>query len=285
MANYFENMALFSRNNVQVWFMSDDPDENQQIQVLNNTGTIAPDSVTAFGDNDVFYLSESGIRSLRARDTTNAAFVNDVGIAIDPLIQNELLTNNVAAERAKGFLEPREGRFQLAIGSTIYVFSFFPSSKISAWSTYEPGFNITGVDKVGQTIVCRSENALYQVGSSVQRLYDSRLVKVITPFMAGNDPTIIKTWSGLDMACQGTWDVYIALDPLRVDEDGVPDENYFEKIGSITNTTYAESGGENGHCGFDAISSHISLMLICRTPGYARVGNIAIHYNGGEDTQ
>lgn len=286
MANYFENMAIFSRNNVQVWFMSDDPDENQQIQVLNNTGTIAPDSVTAFGDNDVFYLSESGIRSLRARDTTNAAFVNDVGIAIDPLIQNELLTNNVEAERARGFLEPREGRFQLVIGDLIYVFSFFPSSKISAWSTYEPGFKISGVDKVGQTIVCRSGNALYQVGSSTRRLYDQREVKIITPFMAGEDPTIIKSWTGLDIACQGTWEIYIATDPLRVDENGVPDEAFFEKIGTITGTTYAETGGENGHCGFDAMSSHISLMMICRTPGYARIGNIAIHYpSAGENSQ
>lgn len=282
-ANYFENMAIFSRNNVQVWFMSDNPNENSQLQVLNNSGTIAPNSVVEFGDNDVFYLSESGVRSLRARDTTNAAFVNDVGIAIDPLIQEEILRNNLKAEQAIGFLEPRQGRYLLAIDGTVYVFSFFPSSKISAWSTYRPGFEITGIDAVGQTVVCRSENALYKIGSSVERVYDARQVKIITPFMFGDDPSIIKTFTGLDMACQGTWDIYIATDPLRVDENGEPDETYYERIGTVTNTTYAESGGENGHVGFDAISSHISLMFICRTPGYARIGNVAIHFaDGGE---
>lgn len=281
MANYFENMALFSSNNIQVWFMSDNPDENQQIQVLNNTGTDAADSVTAFGDNDVFYLSQSGIRSLRARDQTNAAFVNDVGIAIDPLIQDELLTNSIKAARAKGFLEPRQGRFQMVIGDTIYVFSFFPSSKISAWSTYKPGFEIEAVASVGQTIVCRSGTALYKVGATTSRLYDSRQVKVITPFMAGKEPSTIKSWIGLDMACQGTWDVYIATDPLRVDENGVPDEAFFERIGSITGTTYAETGGENGNIAFEAVSSHISLMFICRSEGYARIGNVAIHIADG----
>jgi len=284
-ANYFENIAIFSRNIIQVWFVSDDPNENSQIQVLNNTGTIAPKSVVEFGDNDVFYLSESGIRSLRARDATNAAFVNDVGIAIDPLIQEEILSNNIAAERAVGVLEPRQGRLLMAIGGTVYVFSFFPSSKISAFSTYRPGFDIKEMDSVGQTVVCRSENALYKIGSSTERVYDARPAKMITPFMAGTDPSIIKQWVGLDVACQGTWDVYISTDPLRIDENGQPDENYFEKIATVSGTTYSESGGENGHVAFDAISSHISLMMISKSDGYCRIGNVSIHIADGGEKQ
>jgi len=285
MANYFENMAIFSRNNVQIWFMSDDPDQNQQIQVLNNTGAVSPLSVVEFGDSDVFYLSESGVRSLRARDTTNAAFVNDVGIAIDPLIQEELLQNNLEAEKAIGFLEPRQGRYMLVIGNKVYVFSFFPSSKISAWSTYLPGFNIKGIDSIGQTIVCRSDSALYKIGASTRRVYDARQPKIITPFMAGEDPSLLKTFSGMDMACQGTWDVYVATDPLRVDEDGNPDEAFFRKIATVNGTTYADDGGENGNIGIDEMSTHISLMFKCRSNGYARIGNVSIHINDGGNKQ
>lgn len=285
MANYFENMALFSRNNVQIWFMSDDPTENSQVQVLNNTGTISPGSVVEFGDNDVFYLSESGVRSLRARDTTNAAFVNDVGIAIDPLIQKELLENNTKAEKAKAILEPRQGRYLLPIGSTIYVFSFFPSSKISAWSTYAPGFEINGIASIGQTIVCRSASALYKIGSTVQRVYDAKKAKIITPFLSGDDPSILKQFVGLDAACEGTWDVYCSVDPLRVNADGTPDEDYFEKIGTIVDTTYAESGGENGHVPMDQQSTHISLMFISKNSGRARLGNVAIHIAEGGSKQ
>jgi len=285
MANYFENMAIFSRNNVQIWFMSDDPDQNQQIQVLNNTGAVSPLSVVEFGDSDVFYLSESGVRSLRARDTTNAAFVNDVGIAIDPLIQEELLQNNLEAEKAIGFLEPRQGRYMLVIGNKVYVFSFFPSSKISAWSTYLPGFNIKGIDSIGQTIVCRSDSALYKIGASTRRVYDARQPKIITPFMAGEDPSLLKTFSGMGMACQGTGDVYVATDPLRVDEDGNPDEAFFRKIATVNGTTYADDGGENGNIGIDEMSTHISLMFKCRSNGYARIGNVSIHINDGGNKQ
>jgi hypothetical protein len=182
-------------------------------------------------------------------------------------------------------LEPRQGRWFLVIGETIYVFSFFPSSKISAWSTYKPGFEITGFDSVGQTIVCRSENALYKIGSSTERQYDSRQVKVIIPFLSGEDPAVSKTYTGLDIACQGTWDIYVSLDPLRVDDDGQPLEEFFQLVGTVTGSTYAESGGENGHVGMDHVSTHIAVMLINRTPGYARVGNIAIHTADGGEKQ
>ena len=86
MANYFDNIAVFAKQAIQIWFVSSDENLNQQIQVLNNTGTIAPQSVVEFGDNDVFYLSVSGVRSLRARDSSNAAFVGDIGNPIDETV-------------------------------------------------------------------------------------------------------------------------------------------------------------------------------------------------------
>jgi hypothetical protein len=165
----------------------------------------------------------------------------------------------------------------------VYVFSFFPSSKISAWSTYLPGFNIEGNAAIGQEVIVRSRNALYKVGSAIERKYDARKVKVITPFFGGTDPSVIKQFTGIDIACQGTWDIFIATDPLRVDENGVPDEYYYERVGTVTGTTYAETGGQNGHMGLDAISSHISLKFVCRSSGYARIGNVAIHVADGTE--
>lgn len=285
LANYFDNLAIISRTTAQIWFVTDDPDQNQQLQVLNNTGTIAPRSVVEYGNNDVFYLNNSGIRSLRARDQTNAAFVNDVGIAIDDLIQEKILSDSVAAEAAIGIVEPRQGRLQMQIGDTVFVFSFFPSSKISAWSTYKPGFLIEDMDYLGQTVAVRSRNAIYKIGSTTKRVYDSRLTKMITPFLSGSDPSLVKDFCGLDLACQGTWEIYVALDPLLVDEDGFPLEDAFEHISTVTGTTYADQGGENGNVEFDLSSTHIALMLINRDPQYARVGNIELHFNGGEKAE
>ena len=53
---------------------------------MNNTGTIASKSVVAIGDSDVFYLSRSGIRSLKSRDSSNAAYVGDIGNPIDDIV-------------------------------------------------------------------------------------------------------------------------------------------------------------------------------------------------------
>ena len=59
--------------------------------------------------------------------------------------------------------EPKDGRYLLAIGSKVYVFSYFPSSKVSAWSIYEPGFNIDKWAFDGSQILCRSGNKLFSL--------------------------------------------------------------------------------------------------------------------------
>ena len=45
-------------------------------------------------------------------------------------------------QNAIGVIEPRDGRFWLAIGDTIFVFSYFPAAKVSAWTIYKPGFKV-----------------------------------------------------------------------------------------------------------------------------------------------
>lgn len=287
MANYFTSVALFSRSVVQIWFVDVDGDNNSQTQVLNNTGTIAPRSVVEFGDNDVFYLHESGIRSLRARDNTNSAFVNDVGISIDTLIQSEILNNSVAAENSVAIIEPRNGRYMLSIGRTVYVFSYFPTSKISAWSTYAPGFVIEEIGYVGQTVVARSRNALYTLGAATERKYDGRATTIITPFHADKDPALIKQWCGLDIACEGTWDIYACFgpDPETANLGDFMEDAIWEHITTVTGTTFNDDGGENGNVGLDGQATHIALKLVNRTPEYGRIGLIELHYADGGSKQ
>ena len=95
---YQGNLAAFSRRSVQIWSIDPDPANNRQGQVLLNTGAFGPGSVVSVGDIDIFYLSDSGVRSLRARDSSNAAVVNDVGTPIDSLVLADILnkTNSLA---------------------------------------------------------------------------------------------------------------------------------------------------------------------------------------------
>lgn len=268
-ANYNNNLAVFSEQSVQIWFVDVDPAANQLLQVLNNTGAIAPYSVQEIGDSDVFYLSESGVRSLRARDSSNAAFATDIGNPIDTLILAELRDSRVSALRAKAVLEPREGRYMLAIGETVYVFSFFPASSVSAWSTYRPGFEVTDWAVVGRRLYARGDDGkLYLLGGRSGAQYDSSKVTAVIPFVSGGKPATKKTFQGLDMASEGVWSVDVCSDPRRPEE--------YEHVAVVDELTMPD-----GNAAFQATSTHLGIRLTCEDPGPAIVGSAMIHYHGG----
>jgi hypothetical protein len=268
-ANYFDNVAVIAEQAVQIWFVDADEDLNQQIQVLNNTGTIAPDSVVEFGDNDVFYLSLSGVRSLKARDSSNAAFVGDIGNPIDELVVTDIKDNKALAENGQAILEPRDGRYFLAIGSKVYVFSYFPSSRVSAWSVYEPGFVVNKWAYDGTQVLCRSGDKLYSLGGEDGTTYDSCTVTVQMPFLDGSSPATSKDYYGLDVVCENNWSVSMATDPQDI--------SITEEVASVYKTTYGL-----GRATITGYSTHIAPKLTCTAPGPAKVGNIAIHYNAAE---
>lgn len=268
-ANYNNNLAVFSERTVQVWFVDVDPASNQLLQVLNNTGAISPQSVQEIGDSDVFYLSESGIRSLRARDSSNAAFASDIGNPIDTLVLKELNENRLQAIDSKGVLEPRDGRYMLAIGARIYVFSFFPASKVSAWSIYEPGFTVTDWAIVGRYLYCRADNGkLYLLGGLSGVEYDSSVVRAVVPYVSAQRPATSKEFMGLDLALENVWTVSIATDPNA--------PTAFQTVATVEETTMAK-----GKVRFQARSTHLAVKLECAEPGPAKIGSLLIHYEGG----
>jgi len=269
MATYFDNLAVLAQEAIQIWFVDPSPALNQQIQVLQNTGTIAPDSVVEFGENDVFYLSLSGLRSLRSRDSSNAAFVGDIGNPIDELIVKSIQDNRALAEKAKATLEQRDGRYILAIGSTMYVFSYFPSSKVSAWSVYEPGFVVDRWAYDGRQTLCRSGNKLYSLGGEDGNIYDSSEVVVQMPFLDSGSPATFKDYNSIDVTCENVWTVSIATDPQDI--------TALEEVATVNKTTFGL-----GRAAINGYSTHIAPRLTCTKPGAAKLGNIAIHYTSGE---
>lgn len=269
LANYQQNLAVFSERTVQIWFIDVDAGQNQQLQVLNNTGAVAPQSVIEFGDSDVFYLSESGIRSLRARDASNAAFTSDVGNAIDTMVIDDLRYNRLQAKAAVGVLEPRDGRYMLAIGDKIYVFSYFPASKVSAWSLYEPGFAVESWAIVGRKLYCRADDVLYLFGGEDGTTYDDSQVTVQMPFLDGRSPASFKQFHGMDIACEGQWDVYSATNPNDI--------TLQQQVGTVYQTTYAQ-----GHVTLQDYSTCLAFRLVNSLTGPARIGNMVLHYDGGD---
>lgn len=134
-------MAVFGRYNIQIWNIAADPGEFSRAQLIRNAGTVAPDSVQSLGDLDVLYLDDTGIRSLRTKELSQNAFVEDIGSPIDEIVQAVLEGLTDAEKReAVSVVDPKTKRYWLYLDGVIYVFSYFPTSKVLAWSTYDPTY-------------------------------------------------------------------------------------------------------------------------------------------------
>ena len=127
-------LTVFGTQSVQIWGVDADPNNLTLVQALDNTGARSMLSVKSIGDLDVLYLDSSGVRSLRAKEVTLNAFVNDIGTAIDLTIRQALIGYD--ATQACAVVEPTTKQYWLYLNGTIYVLANYPESKIVAWSTY-----------------------------------------------------------------------------------------------------------------------------------------------------
>jgi hypothetical protein len=272
---YQDRMAILSRTTVQIWDIKADEAQNAALQTLENTGTRSPRSVISYGNTDTFYYADSGVRSLRARDSSNAAFVSDVGTAIDNHLSAYAKTlTDAQIEAAFAVLEPGDDRYWLAIGARIYVFSYFPGSKISAWSYYDITDDLGGSVEVlarsASKLYARSGDTIYTYGGSNGNTYpddDEIEATIETPFFDAKTPATKKNLLGFDMAGQGVWEVSILIDPN--------DTSVRMDVGTLDKITYPLGRAAAGYPQL----THFAVRAVCRKAGYASISNMAIHYH------
>jgi hypothetical protein len=150
LASYQGMLAAFLSQSIQIWQTNADPSAFQLKQVLANVGTRYGFSVQSLGDWDVLFLADSGVRSLRVRDSSLNAVTTDIGSPIDSLIQGVLGTGVVGVPVST--IEPTTNRYWLFLKDTIYVLSLFSDAKIRAWSTYKPTVSVVGTTVNGALI-------------------------------------------------------------------------------------------------------------------------------------
>lgn len=177
-AHVLGKLIVFGKLSIQVWMADADPNQFALEQTLDNSGTIAPFSVQSVGDYDSYYLENSGVRSIRTKETTGNAFVDDIGSAIDLTIRAALVSFDASA--VCSIVEPTAKQYWLYLNGTTYVLSNYPTSKILAWSTYKMTYQATDVNRVknGSGVTMRfwigdsSDSTKYTSDGTVNRYYD-----------------------------------------------------------------------------------------------------------------
>lgn len=268
---YQGRLAVFSRRAIQLWTMQNDDALNVPEQFIEHTGTRSPRSTLEFGGNDVFYLDDSGINSLKARDASNNAFVSGVAAAINKLVRQWMRTvTDSDVERAASAVEPEEARFWMAIGGRIFVYSFFPSAGVAAWSWYEPGFTVESFARTTNRIYARAANTLYLYGGTSGEEYDASRVEVQFPFITAGKPGNFKNLLGLNMAAEGTWSCKLKINP----------NNLYDEVqaGSDTGVTFPSEGwGIVGH------TTHVAPLFTHAIAEYASLSQLSVRYKGAEE--
>lgn len=278
-STYQNYIAVFAANVTLIWYVDPDPKLNKKSQVLRNTGTEYPRSVTEFGDNDLFYAHQSGLRSLRARDASNAAATTDIGVPVDPLVRAAFRTLDDEYQ-VIGLINPADGRFWLIVKDQVFVFSFYQNAKVSAWSTYTLTTNVGGVltqfsadDAVvfKNRVYVRANDTIYTFGGQTpDPVYDETSAVAWFPYFDANKPTAEKQWQGMDAAVEGSWTVFMAMEPTDLVAE--------DKVATIFETSY-----NRARIPFEHMCSHVSPRFVSTGDGPAKLGAIVLHYEGGDD--
>src|SRR3546814_16252524 len=98
-------------------------------------------------------------------------------------------------------------------------FSYFPGSKINAWSYYDLGFTIEAFADISERIYARVGNTIYLFGGEDDETYPDAgeyPVTVEIPYLSANKPATRQSWHGSEVAGQNEWTV--SLLPSRTDE-------------------------------------------------------------------
>lgn len=273
MESYQTFAGVFSQTEIRLYTLDADATAIVLEQSLNNTGSLAGRGIISYGNNDVFYIDTTGIRSLRQRDNVNAAFVSDVGNAIDTFVREHHQTlPSDTVSRAVAVMEPVDGRLWVSIGERIYVLSFFPSSKINAWSYYEPPTSMTEFARIGDQLYARGGDTIYLYGGDDGETYpdeDEQVVYVELPFLTAQKPANEKVFNGYDTALDNEWLIEALPDPN--------DETKKVTVGRINRNTF-----HLPDIALPVRSSAMALNLTCSKAGAATLSALTLHFNAKE---
>lgn len=282
-------LAVFAKQSIQIWVADADPANFSLVQTLDNAGTPAPLSVQSIGDYDVLYLDRTGFRSLRAKEVTLNAFVDDaISSPIDTFIQT-LTQAGLDLSGACAITDPQTKNYWCYVQGTIYVLARSLGAKLQAWSTYIPTDN-SGVRFTPQKFViyngqiyCRGvEGGMYAYGGLNAAQFDSTVATISTPFYDDKKADIMKFVQAIQVVAQGQWTISMSTDP---NTGGNPARYHqvWQNPATLNPGELIDSSYDDGVVPVQMKGTHFAFQMQTSQPGDAVFSSITLHYNVGED--
>lgn len=265
LGRFQDKLVAFGQLNIQIWTTDADPNQFALSQSLSSLGTKAALSIQSLGTIDTLFLGHSGIRSLQAHQVTGKAFVDDLGTPVDALVQEKLgeaTADELAA--ACSVIEQSTGAYWLFLLDTIFVLSYFPASKITAWSVFEAtdsDGNEFVPDKfvnAGTQLYVRDDDGnLYLYGGSDGLTYDETVATVELPWLDAGNPVHNKRSKSFDLGIQGRWTLQAGMDPTT---------GSLETIHTAGSATAPDAGVDSTYdtlrVSYEAYGTHLKIKLV-----------------------
>lgn len=207
LGQYQNKLGIFFKDGAQMWTVDQNPTNNALFQRIYGVGCPFPRTPAAFS-TDIFFASAMGVRSLTIAAFTSNMQDVDVGSPIDTLVVPTLTGTPIGA------YVPGLGQYWLAVGTTIWVFTFSRTSKISAWSQYIFPFTVDDFAPLNQFLYLRSGDAVYRLDPT-QFTDDGVTVSVLIemPYLDLKLGGHMKQIYAVDAVVQGTCTLALRFDP------------------------------------------------------------------------
>jgi hypothetical protein len=114
LAPYRSNLTAFNASSFQNWQVDPDPSAMSLLDQMDGIGSSAQHAAQPVG-NDLFYLSQLGVRSVGIAAGTDSLAAGDVGMSIDVLVRPAVVADDtMLGPRATYY--PSAGQYWLAVG-------------------------------------------------------------------------------------------------------------------------------------------------------------------------
>lgn len=222
MGLYRGNLVAWTGSNMQVWQIDPDPQRMSVLDVIEGIGCRWPRSVSAM-QSDLFFLSDSGVRSVSVAAGTGNLAAGDVGTPIDALIRAILATETDVDPI--GLYAPGLGQYWLVFQHQAFVLTLSPAAQVVAWSRYTFPWPVEEAIVHLGTIVLRSGTSVFEVDPTATMDDDTGTgqprkgigVEIQWPWLDFGSPGADKVFTGFDTIASAPCAVSFGYDEFRID--------------------------------------------------------------------